>query len=1493
MKSIKDKVGKIVLSLTMVFTMAFSIVPINANDSELNVVDVVEKEEIEESYETTKEEDLEKLVGLFKSLPMIDGIHEDLKDEEKQNIFFKIEVAMNAFDQSSEWVKAQFQENYSELFTSSNKLKAMCMNALTYTINNKQLVGKRTNKTAPNIQVSTYDELNEAIKNAPSNSAAPYIIEVIADFDIAKKVYIEGKNIIIRGDNPKRTLTRGNANIYCFDITTNASVIFENIIIDGAKDTYPTNTEPLIISRGNGKLELKDGTVIQNASVVGNLAAIYLGGSADSFEMSGTKIINCTGNRAGAIFISNATKITNIQIVNSEFLNNTTINGSGGVITRDGKNPYNFVLTLDNSKMNGNKAGGYGGAIFIGQNATINMKNGSQMNDNISGTGAGNTYYAGAIYAGDNFTLNMESASQINRNISSKGDGGAIYSTNNSTFNITGGSQINGNKAKGKGYGGGIYNLNSINSFLLVDSEMCDNTAVNGGGAIQALSGFPLTVSGNSKINDNTAGGFGGGIAVVSKPFPTNTKVIFEGTTELVGNNAANGGAFWLGNSGDFSNPFTLDIKDQVKIQNNTAKDTGGIYVRGANVTISSTIPISNNANTTKNGSSAINLAYGTLTLKNGAKVENNNAGTPVSVTNESTLTMESGSSISNNTSKYSGGGARLNYGCFLEMKQGSIISNNTVTDGGGGGIYLYASSARIAGEVSNNESVNDSGGGIYIHGFTKAYQTKGTPEIYIVNGAEIKNNVAAKTGGGIYVNGPKTNEDIDPRAVLYVEGGQITGNTANGKGNWVGIDYGGGGVAVDRGQAIISGGSITGNTAIKGGGGVQANAQNVIFGGGPFIGSGRLKLTGGNISDNISGGITDRTAMGIQGVNSAEITIADTFINKQSLKVDTKSKLFVDANAAFSTIGNVTIGNTTVDPNGGTVSRMKNFIENGNIIMPPESIKDTFDFGGWYDGTDIFNVNDSNPISGSKTYKAVWKNLITYKPGTKAEIGQDNKEQLKYTDINIKLLDATYNRKGYIQSGWTTSENGIKQYELEGNYTQDKALILYPAWEAIDYTITFDSKGGSDVASTIANYQQLLTEPKNPAKEGYTFLGWFNDSALKKAWDFTSDKVVGDMTLYAKWKKGISYECGGDITGTTEKPTAYLIRDGKTYDAVVTGKSSLYHYLIRGVPEGTYNLVVSAGKGNATVTTTILVNIVNQSINRNVKLPQNEYNSKVVVVGDETPNIEGGGLDDIAQTIGDSLPSANRVDIELKVKANEKSINSKEVLLEIFNDPNFMVNGIILDLDLIKKINNQSSERILELSKTEHGVDLITVVFHLPEELKGKDKYALYRYHNDTVDKITETVNQYGEKIIVSEDKTTIYASIKKFSTYAIAYSDPSTLVVENGEGSGTYKNMSEIEISANQPKENTIFKEWQLISGKGDFKDRTKANTTFTIKDKDVVIKAIYQEKNAPVQPEEDKESPSTGDTNVLGQYMVMFLFSSIIGIFLLIKRKKRFIS
>ncbi len=67
-------------------------------------------------------------------------------------------------------------------------------------------------------------------------------------------------------------------------------------------------------------------------------------------------------------------------------------------------------------------------------------------------------------------------------------------------------------------------------------------------------------------------------------------------------------------------------------------------------------------------------------------------------------------------------------------------------------------------------------------------------------------------------------------------------------------------------------------------------------------------------------------------------------------------------------------------------------------------------------------------------------------------------------------------------------------------------------------YLVTFNSQGGSQVAAQTVTAGGTVKQPTSPTKAGYTFAGWYRDAACQTPWNFTTDTVTGNLTLYAKW---------------------------------------------------------------------------------------------------------------------------------------------------------------------------------------------------------------------------------------------------------------------------------------------------------------------------------------------------------------------------------------
>lgn len=72
------------------------------------------------------------------------------------------------------------------------------------------------------------------------------------------------------------------------------------------------------------------------------------------------------------------------------------------------------------------------------------------------------------------------------------------------------------------------------------------------------------------------------------------------------------------------------------------------------------------------------------------------------------------------------------------------------------------------------------------------------------------------------------------------------------------------------------------------------------------------------------------------------------------------------------------------------------------------------------------------------------------------------------------------------------------------------------------EYTVTFNMQGHGSAPQSYTGIKSgaLIQKPSDPTASGYRFEGWYKDSSCKTAWNFSTDKVTADTTLYAKWVK-------------------------------------------------------------------------------------------------------------------------------------------------------------------------------------------------------------------------------------------------------------------------------------------------------------------------------------------------------------------------------------
>jgi len=246
------------------------------------------------------------------------------------------------------------------------------------------------------------------------------------------------------------------------------------------------------------------------------------------------------------------------------------------------------------------------------------------------------------------------------------------------------------------------------------------------------------------------------------------------------------------------------------------------------------------------------------------------------------------------------------------------------------------------------------------------------------------------------------------------------------------------------------------------------------------------------------------------------------------------------------------------------------------------------YDFAGWT-GTGLSeataNVTIPAGSMGERTYTATWTPIvysISYElaGGSLAE-GLTNPETYTIESEAFTLNNPT--RTGYTFMGWTGADLPAAATEVTVSTGSTGNRTYTATWQINQYTFTFDSNGGTDVAPITLDYQAAVTAPEAPTRTGYDFAGWDKE--------IPAVMPNEDITFTAQWTPTvytITYNLdGGSLT--TDNPTTYTIESSD----IALNNPTKEHYVFAGwtgtgLPAASDAVVIATGStGNRTYTAT------------------------------------------------------------------------------------------------------------------------------------------------------------------------------------------------------------------------------------------------------------------------------------------------------------------
>ena len=122
---------------------------------------------------------------------------------------------------------------------------------------------------------------------------------------------------------------------------------------------------------------------------------------------------------------------------------------------------------------------------------------------------------------------------------------------------------------------------------------------------------------------------------------------------------------------------------------------------------------------------------------------------------------------------------------------------------------------------------------------------------------------------------------------------------------------------------------------------------------------------------------------------------------------------------------------------------------------------------------------------------------------------GGTNIENVSVNKNELVSAPKVPNKTGYTFDGWYSDESLTTSWSFVSDKVTEN-MTLYAKWTINQYTITFDSDGGTSVDSITADYNAQITKPVDPTRKGYTFAGW--DTTIP------STMPAQNMTIKALW---------------------------------------------------------------------------------------------------------------------------------------------------------------------------------------------------------------------------------------------------------------------------------------------------------------------------------------------------------------------------------------
>ncbi len=272
-------------------------------------------------------------------------------------------------------------------------------------------------------------------------------------------------------------------------------------------------------------------------------------------------------------------------------------------------------------------------------------------------------------------------------------------------------------------------------------------------------------------------------------------------------------------------------------------------------------------------------------------------------------------------------------------------------------------------------------------------------------------------------------------------------------------------------------------------------------------------------------------------------------------------------------------------DNNGGygNVPSQTYVVDSTYGKLPAGSTPPTgYAFAGWYTAkSGGIKITTSTKVSPSYMTLYAHYSPKNFTVSFNSQLGSSVKDQTVTYNSTYGTLP-TPTRTGYNFDGWYTAAGGGTKVTASTKVTTAANHTLYAHWVAKNFTITFNSMGGSAVSSKTVKYNSSYGTLTTPTRTGYDFQGWYTAAAGgTKITASTKVTITANQTLFAQWK-GKSITVKFDNNGGYGNVPSQTYTVDSTYGSLPAGSTPPVGYAF----DGWY----TAKSGGTKITTTTKV---------------------------------------------------------------------------------------------------------------------------------------------------------------------------------------------------------------------------------------------------------------------------------------------------------------